>query len=126
MTAVARTELVPPFTLRLATTLAVAETLGEAIGIGWRDDLRWPLRIALILVISTQILFALGARRFSPGSVFALFAYQIATVVVTLRMRAPVPLRLLLGTSAVATFALLAASLSAFPPPEIKTSRGPR
>ena len=68
MTAVAATELAPPFTLRLAATLAVGQTLGEAVGIGWRDDLKWPLRIALILVISTQILFALGARRFSPGS----------------------------------------------------------
>jgi hypothetical protein len=126
VTAAAATELAPPLTLRLAATLAVAQTLGEAVGIGWREDLKWPLRITLILVIGTQILFARGARRFSPGSVFALFAYQIATVVVVLAMRAPGPLRVLLGTSAVATFVLLAASPRAFPPPDITPSRGPR
>jgi hypothetical protein len=123
---VAATALAPPLTLRLATALAAAQTLGEAIGIGWRDDFKWPLRIVLILIVSTQLLFAAWARRFSPGAVFGLFAYQIGTVVVAVATEAPVALRLLLAASAVTTFALLAASLPAFPPPDIQISRGPR
>ena len=118
--------LVPPLTLRVAAGLVVAQTLGEAIGIGWREDFKWPLRIALILVISTQIVFAMWARRFSPGSMFALFAYQIATVVVALATRAPIVLRVVLAGSAITTFALLAASLRAFPEPDLQLSRGPR
>lgn len=125
--AVAPGEAVAPLALRLATTIVVLQTVGEAVGIGWREDLRWPLRIALILVISAQVVFARWARRLSPGSVFALFAYQITAVLVAVGGRAPVPLRGLLGASAVAVGALLVASLPAFPEPDLPLHpRGPR
>ncbi|MGI8664318.1 MAG: hypothetical protein ACR2LQ_14075 [Acidimicrobiales bacterium] len=126
MTTPAAVGLTPPLTLRLATALAVVQTIGECIAIGWREDFKWPLRVALILVIGVQILFARWARRFSPGGVLCLFAYQIATIVVALATSAPLWLRFLLGGSALSTFALLAASLSAFPSPDIPISRGPR
>jgi hypothetical protein len=123
---VARTSTLP-LTLRVATGLAVMQTVGESIAIGWRDELKWPLRIALILVICTQIVFAAWARRYSPGAAFGLFAYQIATVVVAVASSAAPALRALLAASAVATFVLLAASLSAFPSADVRMSspRGP-
>ena len=118
--------MTPPATLRAAASLVVVQTVAVAAGIAWRNELRVPLRIALIAILATQVLFARRTLRFSPGGVFGLFSFQISLAVAGLASAAPVPLRIALVASCVVVGVLMSLSLAAFPSPDLTINRGLR
>src|SRR4051812_13006436 len=113
----------PPLTLTAGTWLAVVLTLGELGFISARSELTPGLRVMLCVMVGLQLLFAQRAAHLSAGGVLGLFACEAMAVIAAIGARGPITIRLALAAAAIATIALLAASLHAFPSPSI--TRGP-
>lgn len=110
---------VVPRALRWATGIIVLQTAVELAYVAGRSELRWGLRIGLMLVLSLQLVFARGARRMSAGSVLALLAFEAMAVVAAIAGDGSLVIRGALALAAVSVMVLLLMSIPAFPSPEL-------
>ncbi len=117
-------EATPPATLRAAAIVVTAQAVVEAAAIAWRSELKGALRVVLVLIVLSQVLFARRMLRFSAGSVFAIFAFEIGALVAMISSGFALELRIVLAVAAVAAMVLIGASLSAFPTPDLPMNRG--
>jgi len=109
-----------PWTLRAAAGLVSIEALVEGLVVSARGELTPGLRVGLVACIGLKWLFAWRALRRSAGAALGLLMLEGTTVVAALgAVEADPGARLALGVTAGAVIALLAASLHAFPPPEL-------
>ncbi len=108
-----------PGTLRAAAAVISIEAVVEAVVIAHREDLTPGLRVILLLFLSLKWVFAWRAQKLRAGPALGLFLLEGTTAVASLGLHAPVPARLALGATAVLACGLLAASLHAFPTPEL-------
>jgi len=113
-------EAARPWTLGAAVALVSIEALVEAVAVAGRSSLTPGLRTLLVLCISLKWLFAWRATRLSAGAALGLLLLQGTTVVAAFgAVDSPAAVRLGLGAVAAASIALLAASLHAFPAPDL-------
>lgn len=120
MDAPAPTVPVLPWTLRAAAGLVSVEALVESVAVVGRTALTPGLRVLLVLCVSLKWLFAWRALRLGAGAALGLLLLEGTTVVAALGAESSdVGPRLALGATAVTVIALLAASLHAFPSPEL-------
>jgi hypothetical protein len=109
-----------PGTLRAAAALISVEAVVESAVIAHREELTPGLRVMLILFLSLKWLFSWRALKLRPGPMMGLFLLEGTSAVAALgAVHAPTPARLALAGAAVLACVLLAASLHAFPTPEI-------
>ena len=108
-----------PRTLAWACSLVVLQTAAEVAYVIGRDEYTPGLRIALAAVLTLQLVFAQGAMRMSAGSVLALMAYEMMTIVAAIAGDGAFVIRGALAASAVSVMVLLLVSISAFPPPDM-------
>jgi len=109
-----------PWTLPAVTALVGAEALVEAVAVAARTSLTPGLRAGLVLCVALKGLFAWRVLHRSHGAALGLFLLQGTTLVAALgAVGSPGAVRLALGAAAVASIALLAASLHAFPEPQL-------
>ena len=108
---------VPPATLRAAATVVTLQAVCEMVSVAGRTELVVGLRISLMLVIGLQLVFAARLSRYSAGSVFGLFAFELMTLVAGAVSGGSLLIRGALALSSITVIALLGASLSAFPSP---------
>ena len=120
MDAPAPTVPVLPWTLRAAAGLVSVEALVESVAVVGRTALTPGLRVLLVLCVSLKWLFAWRALRLGAGAALGLLLLEGTTVVAALgATSSDVGARLALGGTAVTVIALVAASLHAFPSPEL-------
>ncbi|HLT16630.1 MAG TPA: hypothetical protein VK007_08000 [Acidimicrobiales bacterium] len=109
-----------PWTLPAVVALVSAEALVEAVAVAGRGSLTPGLRAGLVLCIALKALFAWRVLHRSHGAALGLLLLQGTTVVAALgAVDSPAAVRLALGGVAVASIALLSASLHAFPQPQL-------
>ena len=108
-----------PRTLRWAAGVIVVQAGCEVVYVASRSELTWGLRVALMLVLSLQFVFARGAVRLSAGSVLALLAFEAMAVVAAIAGDGPLVARAALALTAVSVMVLLLVSIPAFPSPEL-------
>ena len=102
--------------LRVAAALVSIEAIVEAVVIARRDDLVPGFRVCLILVLSLKWVWAHGITRLRPGAALGLLMIEGLSAVAALgAVDAPPAVRLALAASAIASIALVASSLHAFP-----------
>lgn len=120
MDAPAHTVTALPWTLRAAAGLVSVEALAEGVAVVGRTALTPGLRVLLVLCLSLKWLFAWGALRLSAGAALGLLLLEGTTIVAALgAVSSGAGVRLALGVTAATVIALLAASLHAFPAPEL-------
>lgn len=120
MDAPAHTVTALPWTLRAAAGLVSVEALAEGVAVVGRTALTPGLRVLLVLCLSLKWLFAWRALRLSAGAALGLLLLEGTTVVAALgAVSSGAGVRLALGVTAATVIALLAASLHAFPAPEL-------
>jgi hypothetical protein len=102
-----------------ATTLVVLQTAAELAYVAGRHELTWGLRIALMLVVSLQLLFARGAFHQSAGSVLGLLALEAMAVVAAIAGDGALVVRGALALTAVTVMVLLMVSIASFPSPDL-------
>src|SRR5690606_525140 len=96
------------------------EALVEAVVVAGRSGLTPGLRVGLVLCIGLKGLFAWRALHRSHGAALGLFLLQGTTLVAAFgAVGAPSAVRLALAAAALASIGLLAASLHAFPAPQL-------
>lgn len=105
--------------LQTAVVIVVGQTLAEVASVASRSELTVALRVALMVVLAFQLLFARAVLRYSAAAVFGLLAFQLMTIVAAIGGRGWVGGRLLLAASAIAVIACLLAALPAFPTPSL-------
>lgn len=105
--------------LRVAAVIVVGQTLAEVVDVASRSELTVALRVALMVVLSFQLLFARAVLRFSAAAVFGLLAFQLMTIVAAIGARGWVGGRIVLAASALAVIVCLLAALPAFPTPNL-------
>lgn len=116
-----------PWTLSAVVGIVSAEALVEAVAVSGRSSLTVGLRVGLVLCISLKWLFSWRVLHRSHGAALGLFLLQGTTLVAALgAVDSPVPVRAGLGAAALASLALLAASLHAFPEPQLPTTADSR
>ena len=109
-----------PWTLRAAAGLVSVEALVESVAVVGRTALTPGLRVLLVLCLSLKWLFAWRALRLGAGAALGLFLLEGTTIVAALgAVSSAACARLALGVTAATVIALLAASLHAFPAPEL-------
>jgi hypothetical protein len=109
-----------PGTLRAAAALISVEAVVEAAVIAHREELTQGLRVMLILFLSLKWVFSWRALKLKAGPMLGLFLLEGTSAVAALgAVHAPTGARLALAAAAVLACVLLAASLHAFPTPEI-------
>ncbi len=109
-----------PWTLRAAAGLVSVEALVESVAVVGRTALTPGLRVLLVLCLSLKWLFAWGALRLSAGAAMGLLLLEGTTIVAALgAVSSGAGIRVALGVTAGTVIALLAASLHAFPGPEL-------
>jgi hypothetical protein len=109
-----------PWTLRAAAGLVSVEALVESVAVVGRTALTPGLRMLLVLCLSLKWLFAWGALRLGAGAAMGLLLLEGTTIVAALgAVSSGAGVRLALGVTAATVIALLAASLHAFPAPEL-------
>jgi hypothetical protein len=109
-----------PITLPLAAGIVSVETLVEAVAISTRVELTAGLRFFLILSLSLKWLFAWRVLHRSAGAALGLMLLEGTTIVSAFgAVELALPVRVALGITALVAIALVAASLSAFPPPTL-------
>lgn len=109
-----------PLTLRGAAGLVSLEALVEAIVVTGRDELTFGLRAGLLMSLSLKWVFAWLVLRRNAGAVLGLLLLEGTTVVAALgAVEASGGARLALGVTAATVIVLTAASLHAFPSPEL-------
>jgi len=99
--------------------IIVVQVVLEVAYVAGRSELTWGLRVALMLVLSLQLVFARGAWRLSAGSVLGLLAFEAMAVVAAIASDGPLVVRGALALAAVSVMVLLVMSISAFPSPEL-------
>jgi hypothetical protein len=120
MDAPAHTVTALPWTLRAAAGLVSVEALAEGVAVVGRTALTPGLRVLLVLCLSLKWLFAWRALRLGAGAALGLLLLEGTTVVAALgAVSSGAGVRLALGVTAATVIALLAASLHAFPAPEL-------
>lgn len=120
MDAPAHTVTALPWTLRAAAGLVSVEALAEGVAVVGRTALTPGLRVLLVLCLSLKWLFAWRALRLSAGAALGLLLLEGTTIVAALgAVSSGAGVRLALGVTAATVIALLAASLHAFPAPEL-------
>lgn len=108
-----------PRPLRLAVKAIVVQTVAELFYVGGRSELTIGLRVLLILVVSLQLVFALGASRMSAGSVFGLLAFEGMAVVAAIGGDGALAVRGALALVSIAVIVLLMVSIASFPSPDL-------
>lgn len=106
----------PRPTARLVLVVVATALLAgaEAVHVARRDDLVVGLRVFLVGVVAFQVVLAVLAARRSAGAALGLLACQLTVAVASLGGGFG-DQRALYAVGAVLVFALVAASLSAFP-----------
>lgn len=116
------TRVEPPWTLRAAAGLVSVEALVECVSVVGRTNLTAGLRTMLVVSLALKWLFAWRALRLSAGAALGLLLLEGTTVVAAFGAVDTDPwVRTALGASALSVIALLAASLHAFPSPDLPT-----
>jgi hypothetical protein len=117
-TGVDRTPVVP-WTLHAAFWLVLVESVAEGAFVLGRDDYGPGGKALVLLAFAAKVAFAHRARRFSAGGVLGLLVFEPVGILVALSAEWAMGLRLLLVANVVAVYALVLASLRAFPTPEL-------
>lgn len=108
-----------PWTLHAAFWIVLVESLAECAFVVVRSTYG-PGGKALVLVgFLTKIVLADRARKLSPGAVLGLFVFEVVGILVAIGADWVLEARLALVAAVVAVCSLLAASLHAFPTPEL-------
>jgi len=109
-----------PRTLRVAVGLVAVEALVEAVAVAGRAELTPGLRVGLILCISLKWGFGWRVLRLSAGAMLGLLLLQGTTIVAAFgAVEASMGARLALGAVALTSLVLLSSSLHAFPSPTL-------
>jgi hypothetical protein len=109
-----------PWTLRAAAGLVSVEALVECVAVLGRSALTPGLRLLLVLCVALKWLFAWRVLHLSAGAALGLLLLEGTTAVAALgAVEADLLARGALGATAITVIALLAASLHAFPSPEL-------
>lgn len=110
----------PPWTLRAAASLVSVEALVECVAVVGRTNLTPGLRAMLVVSLALKWLFAWRALRLSAGAALGLLLLEGTTVVAALgAVDTDALVRAALGATALSVIALVAASLHAFPSPDL-------
>lgn len=106
----------PPATLLLALIATAVLAAAQVVHVAGRDELVVALRLFLVAVVAFQVVLAAFAARRSAGAALGLLACQLTTAVASLGGGfGDDAQRILYAGGSVLVFALVAASLSAFP-----------
>lgn len=108
-----------PRSLVWAVDLVILETTAELAYVAGRRELTVGLRIALMVIVALQFVFALGALRQSAGSVLALFAFEGMAVVAAVAGDGSLLVRGALASVSIAVIVLLLVSIASFPSPDL-------
>lgn len=115
-----------PWTLIAAAGLVSVEALVECVVVAQRDELTPGLRAGLVACIALKGLAAWRILHRSAGAALLLLLLEATTVVAAFgAVDASTPARLGLGASALTVLVLVAASLHAFPSPELPSLAAP-
>lgn len=109
----------PPITLVAACWLAAAEGAAEVVHLAGRDELTPGLRVFVALIVGAKLPLARAALRLSSVGAMGLFLYEATSLTVAAVGGFDGTIRVVLAVVAFAVGGLLAASLHAFPTPEL-------
>jgi hypothetical protein len=102
-----------------AVNLVVLQTAAELAYVAGRGELTVGLRIALMVVVALQLLFARGLLRQSAGSVFGLLAFEVTAIVAAVAGDGALIVRAALASVSIAVVVLLLVSIASFPSPDL-------
>ena len=108
-----------PRPLVWAVDVIVLQTAVELAYVAGRSELTVGLRIALMVIVAWQLVFARGAWRMSPGSVLGLFAFEGMAVVAAVAGDGALVVRGALACASIAVIVLLLVSIASFPSPDL-------
>lgn len=112
----------PPWSLRAAASVVSVEALAECVAVVGRTNLTPGLRAMLVVSLGFKWLFAWRVLRLSAGAALGLLLLEGTTVVAAFgAVDSGLLVRVALGSTAVTVIALVAASLHAFPTPDLPT-----
>ena len=108
-----------PRPLVWAVDAIVLQTAAELAYVAGRSELTVGLRIALMVVVALQLVFARGALRMSAGSVLGLFAFEGMAAVAAVAGEGALVVRGALAFVSIAVIVLLLVSIPSFPSPDL-------
>ena len=108
-----------PRPLVWAVDVIVLQTAVELAYVAGRSELTVGLRIALMVIVAWQLVFARGAWRMSAGSVLGLFAFEGMAVVAAVAGDGALVVRGALACASIAVIVLLLVSIASFPSPDL-------
>jgi hypothetical protein len=112
----------PPWSLRAAASVVSVEALAECVAVVGRTNLTPGLRAMLVVSLGFKWLFAWRVLRLSAGAALGLLLLEGTTVVAAFgAVDSGLLVRVALGSTALMVIALVAASLHAFPTPDLPT-----
>lgn len=108
-----------PRSLVWAVDLLIIQAVVELAYVAGRSELTVGLRVALMVIVALQFVFASGALRQSAGSVLALFAFEGTAVLAAIAGDGALAVRGALASVSIAVIVLLAVSIASFPSPDL-------